>query len=181
MTKWTRDSYDHHEVNVVFARGTSPDALASGLRGLNREPLDQGEGNGWSWAVHDMLNAQTEDFDPVDYRRVCPAGGELVVLVTEPCSAKGFPPDFSYYRDGRLVVHFSFEDLGQRVGDNPDHLSPELLAARLIGPDADCPHEEDEAHACWEHASEDRTRLMRTLSDFFALPSPPLSAEMTAR
>ncbi|MDT9697606.1 hypothetical protein [Streptomyces sp. P17] len=57
MTTWTQDCYGHHEVNVVFARGTSLDALTGGPRELAREPLDQGEGNGWTWAVHDMLNA----------------------------------------------------------------------------------------------------------------------------
>ncbi|WP_041820295.1 hypothetical protein [Streptomyces davaonensis] len=181
MTKWTHRSYDHHEVNVVFARGSSLDALADGLRRLDREPLDRGEDGGWSWAVHDMVNAEIEDFDPVNYRRVCPDGTELVVFVTEPCSVKGFPPDFEYYRDGRLILRFSFEDLGQRVGDDPDHLSPELLAANLIGPDSHCPHEDDLGHDCWEHTEDDRGRLMKTLVGHFALPSPPLAAEWTAR
>ncbi|MEV6653990.1 hypothetical protein [Streptomyces sp. NPDC051219] len=45
---------------------------------------------------------------------------------------------WSRYRDGRCVLHFSFEDLGQRVGDNPDCLSAELLNAGLIGPAAYC-------------------------------------------
>ncbi|MFD7402804.1 hypothetical protein ACFV7R_09065 [Streptomyces sp. NPDC059866] len=90
MTRWTQDSYGHHEVNVVFARGTSLDALTGGLRELVRDPLDHGEGNGWIWAVHDMLNADIEDYDPVDYRRVCPDGAELVV--TEPCSPKASRP-----------------------------------------------------------------------------------------
>ncbi|MFC9909335.1 hypothetical protein [Streptomyces sp. NPDC127197] len=181
MTQWTQDSYGHHEVNVVFARGTSLDALTGGLRGLARESLDHGEGNGWIWAVHDMVNEEIEDYDPVDYRRVCPDGTELVVIVTEPCSVKAFPPDFQYYRDGRLVLRFSFEDVEQRVGDNPDHLSPELLAANLIGPDAYCPHADDDDHACWEHASDDRERLMKVIADFYDLPSPPLAVEVTAR
>jgi hypothetical protein len=91
--------------------------------------------------------------------------------VTEPCSAKGFPPAFEYYHDGRLVLSFSFEDPQQRVGDNPDHLSPELLAAGLIGPDAHCPHEDDDGHDCWDHDHDDEERLVRVITDFFGLPT----------
>ncbi|MFD7402805.1 hypothetical protein ACFV7R_09070 [Streptomyces sp. NPDC059866] len=67
------------------------------------------------------------------------------------------------------------------MGDDPDLLSPELLAANLIGPDAHCPHADDDDHACWEHASEDRERLMKVIADFYDLPSPPPAAEVTAR
>ncbi|MEU9733332.1 hypothetical protein [Streptomyces sp. NPDC048002] len=181
MTTWTHAPYPHHEVNVVHARGTSLDALTTGLRSLGREPLDRGEADDWAWVVHEMLDAELQDFDPVDYRQVCPEGAELVVIVTEPCSPKGFPPEFEYYRAGRLVLRFNFEDPRTRAGDDPDHLSPELLAARLIGPDAECPLEDDERHACWEHADTDRERLMRTIADHFRLPSPPLASEVTGR
>ncbi|MHA5052770.1 hypothetical protein [Streptomyces sp. SD15] len=170
MTDLIRDSFPGHEVNVVFARGVPLDALTEGLRGLLRDPLAQGEGGGWAWAVHDMCNWEAEDYDPVNYTSLCPGDAEVVVFVTEPCSAKGFPPDFSYYRDGRMILHFSFEDLASRVGDNPDHLSPELLAADLIGPDA-----------VFDNSDDDHRRLVKTIADFFELPSPPLSLEAEAK
>ncbi|WP_244299154.1 DUF6461 domain-containing protein [Streptomyces viridochromogenes] len=173
------DSGRHDEVNLVFGRGMGLDALAEGLRGVHREPLVTGEGNGWAWAVHDMLNAEIEDFDPVSYGPLS-AGAEIVVFVTEPCSAKAHPPHFEYYRDGRLITWFSFEDLTQRPGDNPDHLSAELLAAKLIGPDAECEKADDSGHDCFDHHYDDHNRIVRAVAGFFSLPSPPLSAEVTA-
>jgi hypothetical protein len=76
--------------------------------------------------VRDTFAPETGDDDPVDYQSLCEGGAEAVVFVLEPCSAKAHAPDFTYFRDGRCVLHFSFEDLGQRVGDNPDYLSAEL-------------------------------------------------------
>ncbi|MFD9286903.1 hypothetical protein ACFWBV_01020 [Streptomyces sp. NPDC060030] len=181
MTDWIHHSFPGHEVNLVFARGMSGDALAAGLRALSREPLACGEGGEWAWAVHDMLNPEADDYDLVNYPTLRTDGGEIVVLVTEPCSAKAHGPDFSYYRDGRPILHFSFEDVGQRVGDNPDFLSAELLAANLIGPGAECEAAEDEGHDCFDHDDEDENRLVKAIADFFVLPSPPLSAEVVAR
>jgi len=169
MTDWIRDPFPGHEVNVVFARGLRLDVLTQALRALRREPLTCGEADGWAWAVHDMHNWDIDDYDSVNYRDLCPRGVEIVVFVTEPCSAKAHHPDFEYYRDGRPILRFSFEDLGSRVGENPDHLSPELLAADLIGPDA--------TYA----GRDDHKRLVATIADFFELPSPPLSAEVTAK
>ncbi|MEU6469518.1 hypothetical protein ABZ927_06240 [Streptomyces massasporeus] len=169
----------HDEVNLVFARGMGLDVLAEGLRGLRREPLVSGEGNGWVWVVHDMLNAEIEDFDPVSYGELG-TGGELVVFVTEPCSAKAHPPHFEYYRDGRLITWFSFEDLTQRPGDNPDHLAAELLEAKLIGPGSECEQEGRDGHDCFDHHYEDHNRIVRAVAGFFALPSPPLSPAVTA-
>ncbi|AWW41259.1 MULTISPECIES: hypothetical protein [Streptomyces] len=180
MTHWIHGSVPGHEVNVVFARGLSVDELCRRLRGLRREPLARGGQDGWAWAVHDMLNGDAEDFDPVDYRALCADGAEIVVFVTEPCSPKGFPPDFEYYRDGRTVLRFSFEDLGRRIGDDPDHLSAELLAANLIGPDAACAHTKDGGRDCLDHYYDDHERLVRTIADHFALPSLPTLVEATA-
>jgi hypothetical protein len=170
----------HDEVNLVFARGMALDTLAEGLRGLRREPLVSGEGNGWAWVVHDMVNAEIEDFDPVPYGEIS-AVAEIVVFVTEPCSAKAHAPHFEYYRDGRLITWFSFEDLTQRPGDNPDYLSAELLAAQLIGPDAGCEEADEGGHDCFDHHYEDHNRIVRAVAGFFALPSPPLSPEVTDR
>jgi hypothetical protein len=174
------DTGRHDEVNLVFARGTGLGAFVEGLRRLGREPLVSGEGNGWVWAVHDMLNAEIEDYDPVPYAEMS-AGAELVVFVTEPCSAKAHPPHFEYHRDGRLITWFSFEDLTQRPGENPDYLSAELLAADLIGPGAECRKAEEAGHDCFDHHYEDHDRIVRAVAGFFALPSPPLSPEVTAR
>lgn len=182
MTSWMHDSFPGHEVNLVFARGLPADALTTGLREVDREPLAHGEAGGWTWAVHDMMNDEIGDYDEVDYRRVCPPGAEVVVFVTEPCSAKAHGPHFAYYRDGGTTLFFSFEDLQQRLGDNPDYLSAELLAARLIGPDAECrAYETDPGHDCFGHHHEDEDRLVRTIADFFALPSPPLAVGAVAR
>ncbi|MDK0521195.1 hypothetical protein [Streptomyces sp. ML-6] len=179
MTSWMHGSFPGHEVNIVFSRGLSLDALTTGLRELRREPLAHGEADGWAWAVHDMLNGEIEDYDGVDYRRICTQGTELVVFVTEPCSAKAHGPAFDYYRDGRLTLGFSFEDVGQRVGENPDHLSAELLTAGLIGPEAYCESADtDDDHDCFDHHHDDEDRLVRTIADAFGLPSPPLAREV---
>lgn len=179
MRNWTkfRGSRPYEDVNIVFARGTTLDALVDGLRTARREPLETGEAGGWAWAVHEMV--VPPDFDWMDYRPLCPSGVELVVFVTEPCSVKAHAPSFDYYRDGRLVLGFSFDDLGQRVGDDPDYLAPEFLDSRLIGDEAYCPLEDE--HDCWEvHDEDDEIRLVKTIADFFSLPSPPLSVEVAA-
>lgn len=182
MTSWMHDSFPGHEVNLVLSRGLSLDALTEGLRGLHREPLAHGEAGGWAWAVHDMLDDRTEDYDGVDYRRLCPEGTELVVFVTEPCSAKAHGPHFHYLRSGVTTLFFSFEDIGQRVGDNPDYMSAELLAAGLIGPGARCEKADtDDDHECFDHHDDDEDRLVRAIAGCFALPSPPLALEVTAK
>ncbi|MFF2327682.1 MULTISPECIES: hypothetical protein [unclassified Streptomyces] len=182
MTDWTQGSFPGHEVNVVLARGIPLDTLTRGLLDRQREPLASGEADGWAWAVHDMHNWDIEDYDDVEYGALCPNGAEIVVFVTEPCSVKGFPPAFEYYRDGRLILRFNFEDLGQRVGANPDYLSPELLAADLIGPRAGCGQGDDPGHDCFDdhggcddRDDRDDERLVKVITDYFALPSPPLS------
>ncbi|WP_406453168.1 hypothetical protein OG782_20970 [Streptomyces sp. NBC_00876] len=175
MTSWMYDSFGHHEVNLVFARGLSLEAFISGLRDQHREPLAHGEAGGWVWAVHDMIDDETDDYDGVHYGRLCPEGTEVAVFVTEPCSAKAHGPQFQYLRDGRTVLFFSFEDIGQRVGENPDLISAELLAANLIGPGAECEQEETDDHDCFDHHYDDEDRLVRAIADAFALPSPPLA------
>ncbi|MFC3236949.1 hypothetical protein [Streptomyces nitrosporeus] len=180
MTGWTDHAFPGHEMNIVFARGLPPGALTERLRSRLREPLADGEARGWSWAVHDMLDDEAGDYGLVDYTGICRDGGEIAVFVTEPCSPKAHGPDFSYFRDGWLVLGFSFEDVGSRVGENPDHLSAELLAANLIGPGASCEEGESGGHDCFDHADDDEDRLVRTIADHFLLPSPPLSAEVVA-
>jgi hypothetical protein len=173
------ESYPGHEVNLVFVRGLDAEAAAEGLGALRRQVLETGTAGGWTWAVHDTFDPDSGDYDLVDYRPLHEDGGEVVVFVVEPCSAKAHGPDFTYYRSGRCVLHFSFEDVGQRVGDNPDHLSAELLDAGLIGPDAQCDLEDDEDHDCFDHYRDD-DRLVRAIAGAFGLPSPPLAAEVAA-
>ncbi|WNI23279.1 hypothetical protein [Streptomyces sp. ITFR-16] len=182
MSDLLYDAFPGHEVSLVFARGLPLSALTSGLRGMNREPLAEGEAGGWVWAVHDMVNDELEDWENVDYPQVCPQGAEVVVFVTEPCSAKAHGPGFSYLRDGGWTLSFSFEDLSQRGGDNPDYLSAELLAAGLIGPGSECTEwETEEGHDCYEeHESDREIRIARAIAEAFALPSPPLALAVTA-
>ncbi|THA32165.1 hypothetical protein E6R18_14810 [Streptomyces sp. A1277] len=182
MSDLLHDAFPGHEVNLVFARGLSLSALTAGLRGLDREPLAEGEAGGWAWAVHDMVNVEIEDWDDIDYRRVCPQGAEVVVFVTEPCSAKAHGPGFDYLRDGKWTLSFSFEDLTQRMGDNPDYMSQELLAAKLIGPESECDKwETEEGHDCCEHEEDREERIARAIAQCFALPSPPLALAVTAK
>lgn len=159
MTDWIHDPFPGRDVNVVFARRMPLRVLTQALDALHREPLAYGEGGGWAWAVHDMHNWDIEDYESVRYSDLCPRGVEIVVFVVDPCSAKAFSPEFEYYRDGRFVLGFSFESIGQRVGDNPDYLSEELLAANLIGPDA------------VYDGRDDHERLVQAIADFFELPS----------
>ncbi|MFD5871499.1 hypothetical protein [Streptomyces sp. NPDC060322] len=98
--------------------------------------------------------------------------------MTGPCSAKTHGPEFWYCRDGRTVLHFSFEDVGARVGENPDHLSAELLAANLIGPGSGCGPEDDGDHGFCDHHFDDEDRLVKVVAEFFVLPSPPLYGQV---
>ncbi|MGW0117196.1 hypothetical protein [Streptomyces sp. NPDC003327] len=176
------DAHRGREVSLVFVRGLSAGAFAEGLGGLRREVLETGSGGGWFWAVHEMCAPETGDFETADYRPLYGDGDgvEVVVFVVEPCSARAHPPNFTYLRGGRCVLHFSFEDLAERVGDNPDHLSPELLEAGLIGPGTVCDVDDDEdGHDCDEHERDDDV-LVRTIAAFFGLPSPPLAASVAA-
>ncbi|MCM2389777.1 hypothetical protein [Streptomyces albipurpureus] len=180
MTSWIDSPVPHHEANVVFARGIPRDELTRGLGDRLREPLASGEGNGWVWAAHDMHNREKEDYGAVDYASMCPGGAEIVVFVTEPCSPKGFPPEFEYYRDGRLILCFSFEDLQQRVGENPDYLSAELLAAHLIGPNRTCGFPDCPGDDCLDHFDVEH-RLVEVITDAFSLPAPSLPPEVRAK
>ncbi|MFE0629466.1 DUF6461 domain-containing protein [Streptomyces sp. NPDC058864] len=153
----------HEEINVVFFRGMSLDALTRKLLAARRMPLAYGKGTEWGVIMHPMLGWQTGDYDLPNYGPMCRDGGELVVIATEPCMAKAFGPDFEYYRDGRLVTFFSFETPGYRGGDEPDLLLPALAAAKLVDPDADFGSDDDEE------------RIMRAIAGFFALPDLDMS------
>ncbi|MEU4346203.1 hypothetical protein [Streptomyces sp. NPDC023838] len=159
MTHWIHGPLPHHdEVNVVFFRGTSLDALTQGLLGLRRKPLAYGKGTDWGVVMHDMLSWESGDYDLADYGQVCPADSELVVFVTEPCLAKAHGPSFEYHRDGRLITAFSFETPYWQGGEEPDLLLPALTAANLTGPRADLDRHDNEE------------RIVEAITRFFPLP-----------
>ncbi|MDV9176562.1 hypothetical protein R6V09_41355 [Streptomyces sp. W16] len=156
----------HEEVNVVFFRGMSLDALTRELLSIRRIPLayakggeDEDEGE-WGLVMHDMFGWDEDDYDRPDYRQLCRDGGELAVFTTEPCIAKAHGPDFDYYRAGRYVCGISFENPSGGVGEQPGLLAPALTAARLIGPHAELdPYDNEE-------------RTVQAISAFFSLPDP---------
>lgn len=159
MTHWIYGPLPHHEeTNVVFFRGMSLDALTQGLLGLRRMPLAYGKGTDWGVMMHDMLGWNAGDYGDADYPRLCPDGGELVVFVTEPCSAKAHLPWFRYYRDGSLITGFIFENLRDRGGREPDLLLPGLTAANLVGPQAEL------------DGGDIEERIVETITGFFSLP-----------
>ncbi|WP_217245698.1 hypothetical protein [Streptomyces sp. AC602_WCS936] len=159
MTDWIHRALPHHEeTNVVFFRGMTLDALTRGLLAQHRMPLAYGKGTDWGLLMHDMLSWEENDYDVVGYGPLSAGGGELVVFVTEPCSVKGHRPSFEYHRDGHLITAFSFEALSQPWGEQPDLLSPALMAARLTGPAADL------------DSTGNTLRTAQAITDFFALP-----------
>ncbi|MQY04328.1 hypothetical protein [Actinomadura macrotermitis] len=168
------DSCVPDDSQIVFARGLPLAGLIQHIREVNREVICSGEANGWAWVVHPMANPEADDWDMAGHLPASRGGVEVVEFVTDPCSAKAHAPQFSYARDGRWILHFSLDDVEQRVGDNPDYLSPELLAAGVIGPDAWNEDDDDEAY---ERAEED---IVRVITAFFQLPSPPLSTTVEA-
>ncbi|MGQ4478554.1 hypothetical protein [Streptomyces sp. SAS_276] len=161
----------HEEINVVFFRGTSLDALTRALLAERLLPLAYAKGTPWGLVMHDMFGWNDDDdyYDPDDYERVSRAsGGELAVFVTEPCIAKVHGPEFAYYRDGRLVSGISFESPSYGFGAEPGLLAPALTAAGLIGPDAEI------------DLGDDEERQVRAISDFFGLPELDLSETESA-
>ncbi|MFG2604790.1 hypothetical protein ACGFT2_14750 [Streptomyces sp. NPDC048514] len=163
MKHWVRRPLpQHEEINVVFFRGVSTDALTRGLLAERRLPLAYGKSEDWSVIMHDMLSWESEDYDLVSYGRLCRGGGELAVFVTEPCKAKAHAPAFEYYRDGRLITHLSFEDLSRPGGENPHTLVQALTAAKVIGPEAAIGDDDDE-------------RLVQAIAEFFQLPELAMS------
>ncbi|MEW1777422.1 hypothetical protein [Streptomyces sp. NPDC086777] len=158
MTHWIRRPLPpHEEINVVFFRGMSLDALTRGLLAAQRIPLAYGKGADWGVVMHDLLGWDSDDYALVDYGRLCRAGGELAVFVTEPCIAKAHGPEFDYYRDGRLISGLSFETPSYGVGEQPGLLAPALTAANLAGPHADYDGDAD-------------IRIARSIAAHFSLP-----------
>ncbi|WP_432027915.1 hypothetical protein [Streptomyces sp. 1222.5] len=158
MKHWVRRPLPkHEEINVVFFRGISTDALTRGLLAERRLPIAYGIGEDWSVIMHDMLSWQSTDHDLVPYGQLCRRGGELAVFVTEPCVAKAHAPAFEYYRAGQLITHFSFEDLSRPGGGDPHLLVPALTAAKVIGSEAVIGDDDDE-------------RTVQAIAEFLSLP-----------
>ncbi|WP_405706162.1 hypothetical protein OG264_03640 [Streptomyces xanthophaeus] len=162
MTHWIHGPFPGHEVNVIFSRGIPLETLLRGLSGMRREPIVYREKGGWCCLVHDMHNGEAGDYDAVDYRRLCPDGGEILAFVTEPCSAKAHGPWFTYCRDGEVVTAFSFENVIEPVGADPDPLATALAAGVPVGGD------DFESRYGGGYGSEER--IVRTISSHFGLP-----------
>jgi hypothetical protein len=159
MKHWIHGPLPHHEeTNVVFFRGMSLDTLTRGLLAQRRMPLAYGKGTEWGLVMHDMLSWDSGDYDLAHYGQLCRAGGELVVFVTEPCIAKAHGPSFQYYREGRLITGFGFEDPSCRVGEEPDLPAPALTAAGLTGP-----------YVEFDRADREE-RIVRAIEACFSLP-----------
>ncbi|MEU0438161.1 hypothetical protein ABZ153_42640 [Streptomyces sp. NPDC006290] len=158
MKHWIHRPLPHHEeTNVVFFRGTSLDALTQRLLDQRRRPLAYGKGTEWGVLMHDMFSWDSGDYDLPEYGRLCPAGSELVVFETQPCTAKAHGPSFQYLRDGQLITNFSFETPYHRGGEEPDLLLPTLTAAHLARP-ADLDRDDNEE------------RIVGAVTGFLALP-----------
>ncbi|MFI0813758.1 hypothetical protein [Streptomyces echinatus] len=158
MKHWVRRPLpQREEINVVFFRGVSTDALTRGLLAERRLPLAYGKSEDWSVIMHDTLSWESGDHDLVPYGQLCRRGGELAVFVTEPCVAKAHAPAFEYYRDGQLITHFSFEEPSRPGGGDPPMLVQALTAAKVIGPEAVSGDDDDE-------------RIVEAIAEFFALP-----------
>ena len=111
---------------------------------MQRKPLAYGKGEDWGVVMHNMLSWEKGDHGPVPYGQLCRDGGELAVFVTEPCAAKAHAPSFDYYREGRLITHFSFEDPSRQMGEQPELLESALTAAQVIRADAVLGDDDDE-------------------------------------
>lgn len=99
-----------------------------------------------------MHNPSREDFDPFDYRKLCPLGAELVVFVANPCVANAHGPKAYHYRDSRTSSCIDYEG-PDYVGEYwPNELASLTTAAGLDPED-------------WSH--EELTRL---ICDHLGLP-----------
>ncbi|MGW3099676.1 hypothetical protein ACWDCC_40260 [Streptomyces sp. NPDC001102] len=132
---WMEDGrYRDDETVLVYFRGTTLAAMAEGLSAQRRPPFAYGNDTtpgGWGVIVHHISNPAHEDYDGVDYRRLCPQGVELMVFVPNPCVAKAHGPKAYHYKDGRTSSCIDYED-PEHVGEYwPNKMAPLITAAGL--------------------------------------------------
>jgi len=143
MTSWIRygvmawmaeDRYGEDETVLVYFRGTDRAALAEGLSAQHRPPFASGNDTApgdWGVIVHHMFNPARNDYEGVDYRKLCPEGAELMVFVPNPSIAKGHGPHAYHYKDGQTSSCVDYEDPGY-VGEFwPNKMAPLITAAGL--------------------------------------------------
>ncbi|MFG3224115.1 hypothetical protein ACGF07_04930 [Kitasatospora sp. NPDC048194] len=143
MTEWIKcgviawlgeGHYGDDESVLVYFRGTSRASMAEGLVARHRPPLAYGNEaapGGWGVIVHNLYNSSRNDYDDIDYRRLCPQGAELVVFVPNPCIAKAHGPKAYHYKDGRISSCIDYER-PDHVGEYwPNELAPLITAAGL--------------------------------------------------
>ncbi|MFI6013261.1 hypothetical protein ACIBAG_31350 [Streptomyces sp. NPDC051243] len=101
-----------------------------------------------------MHNPSRDDFDPIDYRKLCPLGAELVVFQPNPCIAKAHGPKAYHYKDGRVASCIDYED--------PDYIGefwPNQMASLITA-------------AGLDHEKEDyEEELTRLICDHLELPA----------
>ncbi|WP_330296997.1 hypothetical protein [Streptomyces sp. NBC_00503] len=153
---WMEEKRYEDETVLVYFKGVGLTDMTDGLIAQHRPPFAHG-GNvapgEWGVIVHHMHNPSRDDFDPIDYRKLCPQGAELVVFEPNPCIAKAHGPKAYHYRDGQASSCIDYED-PDYVGEYwPNELAPVITAAGL-DPE-DWPHEEP---------------LTRLISDHLGLP-----------
>lgn len=177
--QWLAD-WDGWYVSLTFARGIGPDELAArlgALPGLHPGTLGavdawsmvtetvDGDGvarvgtwGGWSFAVEHGMPAGAQRLAEVSR-----SGVEAVHLDPQPDHP---PKQFAYARDGELICCFGLGEECWRGGHRPDFLLPELVDAKILGPDGSYARPEDEPDA-------ERDRLtLAVLEDRFGLSLP---------
>ncbi|MFC9620145.1 hypothetical protein ACFTXM_09145 [Streptomyces sp. NPDC056930] len=153
---WMEEKRYEDETVLVYFKGVGLTYMAEGLIALHRPPFAHGSNvapGEWGVIVHPMHNPSRDEFDPIDYRKLCPLGAELVVFEANPCIAKAHGPKAYHYRDGRASSCIDYED-PDYVGEYwPNELASLITAAGLDREDSN--HEE---------------QLTRLISDHLGLP-----------
>ncbi|MFF2025547.1 hypothetical protein ACFVW2_27570 [Streptomyces sp. NPDC058171] len=162
---WIEDRYLDDESVLVFFKGTRLAAMTEGLVAQHRPPLahgDDAEPGGWGAVVHHLYDPERNDFDPIDHRRLCPEGAELMVFIPHPCLAKGHGPKAYHYEDGRISSCIDYED-PDHVGEYWPNEMASLIAAAGLGNE----HEDERDREYDDHDE----RLTRLICDHLGLPA----------
>ncbi|MGW7360390.1 hypothetical protein ACWGI0_28080 [Streptomyces sp. NPDC054802] len=153
---WMEEKRYEDETVLVYFKGARLTDMVEGLIAQHRPPFAYGSNvapGEWGVIVHHMDNPSRDDFDPIDHRKLCPLGSELVVFEPNPCIAKAHGPKAYHYKDGQTSSCIDYED-PDHIGEYwPNELAPLITAAALDHEDGD--YEE---------------QLTRLISDHLGLP-----------
>ncbi|MFG3040915.1 hypothetical protein ACGFYZ_28845 [Streptomyces sp. NPDC048330] len=137
---WVDENRREDESVLVYFRGVSLSDMVERLRARHRPPFAYGVEPGaaeWGVVVHHLHNPLLGDFDGLDYRELCSAGGELMVFVPNPCVAKAHGPHAFHFKDGQAVTSFFYED-PDVTGDRwPAEIAERVRVAGLDGETSD--------------------------------------------